>query len=109
MLLVVAVCAALVERARSGRGQVVDVAMVDAVALQYAMVLGMLQSGAWLRVREATRRTEAFRGPSRTEGRRRQPLRRRRPAHDRSARARRAPRTPRRPTAFRRPRNLQRG
>jgi alpha-methylacyl-CoA racemase len=53
MLLCLGVCAALVERASSGRGQVVDVAMVDGAALQYAMVLGMLQSGAWRPQREA--------------------------------------------------------
>jgi alpha-methylacyl-CoA racemase len=53
MLVVVATCAALVERATSGLGQVVDVAMVDGVALQYAMVLGRLQSGAWEARRES--------------------------------------------------------
>jgi alpha-methylacyl-CoA racemase len=53
MLVVIAACAALLERASSGRGQVVDVAMVDGVALEYALVLGRLQSGAWSARRES--------------------------------------------------------
>jgi alpha-methylacyl-CoA racemase len=47
MLLVVAVAAALVERARSGRGQVVDVAMVDGVAALVGPFYSARASGAW--------------------------------------------------------------
>jgi alpha-methylacyl-CoA racemase len=41
MLLALGVLAALIERERSGAGQVVDVAMVDGAALMLADVLGM--------------------------------------------------------------------
>jgi alpha-methylacyl-CoA racemase len=47
MLLALGITAALVERASSGRGQVLDVAMVDGVALQFAGVLGLRQMGLW--------------------------------------------------------------
>ena len=47
MLLVVGVLGALVERATSGRGQVVDAAIVDGGALQMAMVYGLRAAGAW--------------------------------------------------------------
>jgi alpha-methylacyl-CoA racemase len=47
------VACALVERARSGRGQVVDAAMVDGVAVSSAMVHGLLAAGAWTDQREA--------------------------------------------------------
>ena len=47
------VACALVERARSGRGQVVDAAMVDGVAALGAMVHGLLAAGAWVDRREA--------------------------------------------------------
>jgi alpha-methylacyl-CoA racemase len=47
MLLVAGVLAALVERASSGRGQVVDAAMVDGVSTLLAMTWGMRASGAW--------------------------------------------------------------
>jgi alpha-methylacyl-CoA racemase len=47
MLLAVGVLAALVERERSGKGQVVDAAMIDGSALQTAMVHGMLAEGVW--------------------------------------------------------------
>lgn len=47
MLLVVGVLAALIERERSGRGQVVDAAMVDGSALLMAMHFGFLADGLW--------------------------------------------------------------
>lgn len=47
MLLVVGILAALHERAWSGRGQVVDAAMVDGAALLTAFVRGMRARGAW--------------------------------------------------------------
>lgn len=47
MLLAVGVLAALLERGRSGRGQVVDAAMVDGSALLTAFLHGMIAAGAW--------------------------------------------------------------
>jgi alpha-methylacyl-CoA racemase len=47
MLLALGVLAALWERQRSGRGQVVDAAMVDGSALLCAMVYGMRAGGVW--------------------------------------------------------------
>jgi alpha-methylacyl-CoA racemase len=47
MLLVAGVLAALVERASSGAGQVVDAAMVDGVSTLLAMTWGMRAAGAW--------------------------------------------------------------
>ena len=47
MLLVAGVLAALVERASSGRGQVVDAAMVDGVSTLLAMTWGMRAAGSW--------------------------------------------------------------
>ena len=47
MLLVAGVLAALVERATSGRGQVVDAAMVDGVSTLLAMTWGMRAAGTW--------------------------------------------------------------
>jgi alpha-methylacyl-CoA racemase len=53
MLLAFGLCAALVERATSGRGQVVDAAMVDGAAIQSAMFHGMLAMGMWTEQRES--------------------------------------------------------
>jgi alpha-methylacyl-CoA racemase len=47
MLLVAGVLAALVERGRSGAGQVVDAAMVDGAALLTAMFHGLSAQGLW--------------------------------------------------------------
>ncbi|HEX9064989.1 MAG TPA: CaiB/BaiF CoA-transferase family protein [Streptosporangiaceae bacterium] len=47
MLLAVGVLAALVERGRSGRGQVVDAAMVDGSALLTSFIYGMRARGGW--------------------------------------------------------------
>lgn len=47
MLLVVGVLAALVERARSGHGQVIDAAMVDGAALLGAFTAGFRAAGQW--------------------------------------------------------------
>jgi alpha-methylacyl-CoA racemase len=47
MLLVSGVLAALVERATSGRGQVVDAAMVDGVSMLLAMTWSFRGSGGW--------------------------------------------------------------
>lgn len=46
-VLATGILAALVERATSGRGQVVDAAMVDGVAAQTTMVHGFRALGAW--------------------------------------------------------------
>jgi alpha-methylacyl-CoA racemase len=47
MLLALGVAAALVEAQRSGKGQVVDAAMVDGAALVAAMAWGVVGSGSW--------------------------------------------------------------
>jgi alpha-methylacyl-CoA racemase len=47
MLLAVGVLAALLERERSGRGQVVDAAMVDGSALLASFIHGLRAAGAW--------------------------------------------------------------
>ncbi len=47
MLLAFGVLCALVERASSGKGQVVDAAMVDGSALLMSMIYGLRASGAW--------------------------------------------------------------
>ncbi|MFH1104784.1 MAG: CaiB/BaiF CoA-transferase family protein, partial [Actinomycetota bacterium] len=47
MLLVIGVLAALIERERSGEGQVVDAAMVDGTALLMTMFHGMAALGLW--------------------------------------------------------------
>jgi alpha-methylacyl-CoA racemase len=52
MLLAAGVLAALVERDRSGRGQVVDAAMVDGVSLLMAMHHGLAAAGMWTEARQ---------------------------------------------------------
>jgi alpha-methylacyl-CoA racemase len=47
LLLAVGVLAALLERTRSGRGQVIDAAMVDGSALLTALLHGLLAAGQW--------------------------------------------------------------
>ena len=47
MVMAYGICAALVERATSGRGQVVDTAIVDGVASLLAMPLMMMAQGWW--------------------------------------------------------------
>jgi alpha-methylacyl-CoA racemase len=47
MVMAYGICAALVERAASGRGQVVDTAIVDGVAALLAMPLMFLAQGQW--------------------------------------------------------------
>lgn len=47
MLLTVGVCAALFERSRSGRGQVIDAAMIDGAALLMNTVYELEQRGQW--------------------------------------------------------------
>ncbi len=51
--LAIGVLAALLERSRSGEGQVVDVAMVDGAASQTAFLHGLLGLGAWTTTRES--------------------------------------------------------
>jgi len=47
MLLALGVCAALVEAGRSGKGQVVDAAMVDGAALLTTMIHAFMHMGIW--------------------------------------------------------------
>lgn len=47
LLLALGVCAALVERATSGLGQVIDAAMVDGAALLMGPIIGAAGSGFW--------------------------------------------------------------
>jgi alpha-methylacyl-CoA racemase len=47
LLLALGVCAALVERATSGRGQVIDASMVDGSALLMAPLFGAATTGFW--------------------------------------------------------------
>ncbi len=51
MLLALGVAAALVERAKSGKGQVVDAAMVDGAAVLMAFIHGFYAAGGWSEVR----------------------------------------------------------
>jgi alpha-methylacyl-CoA racemase len=54
MLMAYGICAALVERATSGQGQVVDAAIVDGVASLLAMPLMFLAQGVWRDERPGT-------------------------------------------------------
>jgi alpha-methylacyl-CoA racemase len=51
--LAIGVLAALLQRERTGRGQVIDCAMVDGVASLTAMLHGMLSAGLWTDSRES--------------------------------------------------------
>ncbi len=53
MLLAMGIAAALVEAGRSGRGQVVDAAMVDGSAYLMTMMYELLGRGAWIEERES--------------------------------------------------------
>ena len=53
LYLVVGVLAALIARGATGRGQVVDAAMVDGAAHLFSMVHGLLGAGGWRDEREA--------------------------------------------------------
>jgi alpha-methylacyl-CoA racemase len=53
LYLVVGVLAALIARGSTGRGQVVDAAMVDGAAHLFSMVHGLLGAGGWRDEREA--------------------------------------------------------
>ena len=53
LLLAVGVLAALLERSRSGRGQVVDAAMVDGSALLTTFLHGLIDAGMWSHPRGA--------------------------------------------------------
>ena len=53
MLLLVGLLAALYEREHSGRGQVIDAAMVDGAAMMLMQVLAMRDRGAWTDARQA--------------------------------------------------------
>ncbi|MGW6461845.1 CoA transferase, partial [Streptomyces sp. NPDC055078] len=47
VFLALGICAALVERTRSGRGQVVDAAIVDGAAALMSPIYGAYEAGAW--------------------------------------------------------------
>jgi alpha-methylacyl-CoA racemase len=53
LYLVAGILAALVQRGRTGQGQVIDAAMVDSVASLTAMFHGLLAAGLWSTEREA--------------------------------------------------------
>ena len=53
MLLALGICAALVETAKSGKGQVIDAAMTDGSALLMTMMFGMYSAGQWKDQRES--------------------------------------------------------
>jgi len=53
MLLAMGICAALVEVAKSGKGQVIDSAMTDGSALLMSMMYGFYSAGVWTDHRES--------------------------------------------------------
>src|SRR5690606_15143009 len=53
LYLAMGVCAALVERARSGQGQVIDAAITDCTTSMMAMMYGMRAAGIWSDERDA--------------------------------------------------------
>jgi alpha-methylacyl-CoA racemase len=53
MLLGFGILAALIERGSSGRGQVVDAAMLDGTATLFASIVGFMNMGVWNRDRES--------------------------------------------------------
>ena len=53
MLLAMGICAALVEVAKSGKGQVIDSAMTDGSALLMSMMYGFYSAGIWTDHRES--------------------------------------------------------
>ena len=53
MLLAFGIVAALLERERSGEGQVIDAAMLDGAAALFASVIGFMNMGVWSETREA--------------------------------------------------------
>lgn len=53
MLMALGICAALLERAQSGRGQVIDAAMVDGAALLSATIHALWAKGMWVEERGA--------------------------------------------------------
>ena len=52
MLLAFGIVAALLERERSGQGQVIDAAMLDGVATLFASIVGFMNMGVWNEQRE---------------------------------------------------------
>ena len=53
MLLAFGIVAALLERERSGEGQVIDAAMLDGAASLFASIIGFMNMGVWSETREA--------------------------------------------------------
>jgi alpha-methylacyl-CoA racemase len=53
MFLTIGVLAALLERVTSGRGQVIDAAMIDGAALLMSPIYAQWSTGSWVDVREA--------------------------------------------------------
>ena len=66
MVLALGILAAIVERAVSGQGQVIDAAMVEGAALLATPFFGYLQTGAWTRSAARTSSTAARRSTTPT-------------------------------------------